>query len=326
MNIERFDVWMSKRSLPVRVIYDSLRIFFLEHCPVRATALSYTSLLAIVPLLILLTSISLSLGMGDLFIKHLQNYLPELLENAISYVDKLLTSFFPDNNIELNSMTGIILENIMPYLNQAMGIRLDSLGLVGALALLFTFFLAINTIEINMNIVWGINKTRSYLQKIMIFIPFLFLFAGGIGIISVFLRYTQNMLNTAPLSLLGIVLFGLWLLYCYMPYASEQEGFWKAAVTKTKKRWLSALISAVFTFAAILAFILAMGFLQAFMFARWSILYGSLAVFPMIMFLFFGFWNIVLFGNALCWRITERKCHQKYILERIMQKQQNKIE
>ena len=328
----KLDIWMSKRVLPVRIFYDSLRVFLLEHSPIRATALAYTSLLAVVPLLILLTSISLSLGIGDLFIKNLPVYLPEILEKITPYIDRILNLFLPGSNIEVNAITGIILENIMPFLNKAIGIRLDSLGVIGAVGLLVTFILMIDSIETNMNIVWGVNETRGYLQKAMVFIPFLLLFAGGIGIFSMFIRYMRDIIKsilvlgefgsilvnmTIPTSLLFLMLFALWLLYCYMPYVPEKGGFFIAGVKKTKERGLPALISAVFAFAAASVFIFAMGILQASMFAKWSLFYGSLAVFPMIMFLLFGFWCIVLFGNALCWRITDRKHSKTRFLSKI---------
>ncbi|MDR3000234.1 MAG: YihY/virulence factor BrkB family protein [Fibromonadaceae bacterium] len=325
--IGKLDIWMGKRPLPALVVYDSIRIFLLEHCTIRATALAYTSLLAAVPLLILLTSISLSLGIGDLFIKHLPAYLPEFLEKVAPYVEDF---------IDLSIMTGIILDNVMPFLNQVMGIRLGSFGIIGGIGLFVTFILAIDTIETNMNIIWGINETRSYFQKVVVFIPFLLLLVAGIGVISIFLRYVRDALNdvlvqrlsfgefgnmlvnmTIPVSLLVIALLGLWFLYCYMPYVPERKGFWRAALIKTKKRWSSAFISAIFTFVAVSVFTLVMAFLKASMFAKWSLFYGSLATIPMIMFFLFGFWNIILFGNTLCWRITEKNRPRKYFLDRI---------
>jgi len=322
----KLDLWMSRRPLPVCIIYDSLRIFLLEHCTIRATALVYTSLLAAVPLVILLTSISLYLGVGDLFITHLPELLPDILARVMPHINGILNLFLPGNVIELDAMVTVILSNIMPFLTMAQGIRLGSLGIVGGLGLLVTFILAIDTIETNMNIVWGVNESRGYWQKAAIFIPFLLLFAAGIGILSLFLHYMQKVLENVlleklpfgelsqvlvdlsiPTVLLILALFALWLLYCYMPYVPGRKGFLKTTIEKTKKRWLAALISAVFTFVAVSVFILAMAVLQAGMFTKWSLFYGSLAVFPMIMFMLFGFWSIILFGNTLCWRITDRK-------------------
>jgi len=338
----KLDLWMSKRPRLVCIAYDSLRIFLLEHCTIRATALVYTSLLAAVPLIILLTSISLYLGVGDLFITHLPELLPDVLAKIMPHINGAIHLFLPGNFIELDAMVTVILENIMPFLTMAQGIRLGSLGIVGGLGLLATFILAIDTIETNMNIVWGVNESRGYGQKAAIFIPFLLLFAGGIAILSLFLHYMQKVLESIlldkspfgevsqllvdlsiPAVLLILSLFALWLLYCYMPYVPGKKNFFKTIVEKTKKRWLAALISAAFTFVAISVFVLTMAILQAGMFTKWSLFYGSLAVFPMIMFMLFGFWSIVLFGNTLCWRITDRKDSdgkyrpQRYFLRKI---------
>ncbi|MCL2282045.1 MAG: YihY/virulence factor BrkB family protein [Fibromonadales bacterium] len=325
----KLDIFISNElRLPFRVIYDSLRIFLIKHCTIRATALAYTSLLAVVPLLILLTSISLYLGVADLFITHL----PGILEKLMPRISNFLLLFFPGNTIDLNYLTDTILENIMPFLVKAQGIRLDSLGIIGGIGLLMVFILAVDNIETNMNTVWGVNDSRSYFQKVIIFIPFLILFAIGIGILYIFLSYMQEVLKSflsfgklgnilGDMSILAvlvsIVLVALWILYCYMPYVPDDSGFWKAFVKKTKKRWLAALISAVFTLVAVSIFIIAMGILQANMIARWSLFYGSLAVFPMIMLLLFGFWCIVLFGNALCYRISENERSKTYFLNRI---------
>ena len=338
----KLDIWMSKYPAPIRIIYDSLRIFLLEHCTIRATALAYTSLLAAIPLFILLTSISLSLGVGDLFINHLPSLLPELLEKITPQIDKALHLFLPDSNIEINTLTVVILDSIMPFLIKAQEIKLGSLGIIGAFGLLVTFILAIDTIETNMNIVWGVNEARGYGQKAAIFIPFLLLFAAGIGLFSLFLHYMRAILEdilvqrlpfgdfgawladlSIPVVLVVLLLFALWLLYCYMPYVPGKKGFLKTSIEKTKTRWFAALVSAAFTFVAISVFVLTMAILQAGMFTKWSLFYGSLAVFPMIMFMLFGFWSIVLFGNTLCWRITDRKDSdgkyrsQRYFLRKI---------
>jgi membrane protein len=332
----RIDLFMLKRCLPVRIVYDSLRIFLLEHCTIRATALAYTSLLAAIPLIILLTSISLSLGVGDLFINHLPALLPEMLEKIMPYINGALNVFSPGIYIELNVIVNVVLDNVMPFLVKAQEINLGSLGIIGGAGLLVTFILAIDTIETNMNIVWGVHEARGYGQKAAVFIPFLLLFAGGIGIFSMFLGYMHEILEkilverlpfgkfgellvslSIPIVLLVLTWVGLWLLYCYMPYVPAESGFWRSAVEKTKKRWLSAAISAVFTFVAVGVFGAAMIFLQASMFAKWSLFYGSLAFFPMLMFLLFGLWSILLFGNTLCWRIAERSKSKMFFYRRV---------
>jgi len=333
---DKLDILINKLPLPFRIVYDSLRIFLLEHCTIRATALAYTSLLAVVPLMILLSSISLSLGVGELFITHLPVLLPEILKKVMPYINHVLQLLSLDDTIDLGAMTDLILENVMPFLVKAQGISLGSLGVIGGLGLLVTFILAIDTIESNMNKVWGVNETRGYGQKAAIFIPFLLLFAGGLAICGVLLHYMQEILKkiltqslsfgkfgdflldfSIPTVLLSFAVIGLLALYCYMPYVPSDNGFYRAFIEKTKNRGIAAAISTIFTCGAVFGFFTAMIFVMASMFAKWSLFYGSLAVFPMIMFFLFGFWAIILFGTALCWRITVRNHPKTYFLRRI---------
>ena len=329
------DLWMSKRSSFVRIIYDCIRIFLLEHCTIRATALAYILLLAAIPFLVLLMSISLSLGVGDLFISHLPHFLPEILEKITPYINKTLSLFVYGTHVELNSLSDVILENIMPLLLQAKEIPLASLGTVGGFALLFTFMSAISAVETNINIIWGVNESRGYGQKIAIFIPFLLLFIGAMGIFTMYLRDVRDVLEvillqhlplgslgqfivnlSVILALPGIILFALWFLYCYMPYLPKKR-FWQAVCEKTRTRCLPAAVSAIFTFLSLMVFGAVMIFLQANMLAKWSLFYGSLAFLPMLMFLLFGFWCIILFGNVLCWRITNKAKPPEFFLKRI---------
>lgn len=334
-SLETVDFWISKRPLPVRIIYDSVRVFLLEHCTMRATALSYIILLALIPFIILITSISLAFGVGDLFINHIPHLLPELIEKIAPFINNALSLFSFEGEVDLTALSDVVMENVMPFLIQAQGIRLGSLGIIGAFALLFTFLSAIDAVETNMNIVWGVNESRNYGQKAIIFVPFLILFAGGIGIFAMFLGVLRNILEAVltqhlPFGAFGgsivnlsfilvlpaMFLFALWLLYCYMPYLPKRK-FWEAAREKTRERLKPAAISAIFTFVSLIIFVAAMVFLQANMLAKWSLFYGSLAFLPMLMLLLFGFWCIVLFGNVLCWRITNRTKPPEFFLEKI---------
>jgi len=269
----------------VPIFVDAYKVFDHTHGTIRAAALTYTTLLAVVPLVILLTSISVALGMADLLTHHL----PAL--------NKLFNLNLP-------------LDQILPILENAQQIKLGRLGLIGSGGLFVTFILAMDTIESNMNVVWRVHKNRSYLRKAAIYTPFLLICAGIIGALSALIhffrkglevllihnipiisdRYSGYLLNgTVTLSLNVLLLGALWILYYFMPY--------------TKVRRKPALIASLFTWAALYVYVGSLIFLQASMFERMSLFYGSLAFLPLVMVLLFGIWAIVLFGNALCWRI-----------------------
>lgn len=270
-------------ALPIFV--DAYKVFDHTHGTIRASALTYTTLLAVVPLVILLTSISVALGMAELLTDHLP---------ALSKVFNL----------------NLPMDQILPILENAQQIKLGRLGLIGSGGLFVTFILAMDTIESNMNVVWKVHKNRSYLRKAAIYTPFLLICAGCIGALSALIHYfrkglellllgnipfigsehTGLLLNwTITLSLNGAVLVALWVLYYFMPY--------------TKVRAKPAFIAALISWAALYLFVASMIFLQASMFERMSLFYGSLAFVPLCMFVIYGIWAIILFGNCLCWRI-----------------------
>lgn len=273
----------------VAVFVDAFKVYLHTHGTIRAASLSYTSLLAVVPLVILLTSISMAFGMADLLTDHLPS-----LNAAFS----------------LN----LPLEQILPILENAQAIKLGRLGLIGSVGLFVTFILAMDSIESNMNVVWRVHKNRSYLRKAAIYAPFLLICAGLIGAMTALIGYFQHILEVllvqnlsiiigdysrillnwgVSLSLVGLALGTLWILYYYMPY--------------TRVRFKPALLAALFTGVVLYLFAFSLFFIQSSMFERMSLFYGSLAFIPLVMFLFYGIWAIILFGNALCWRIQHWK-------------------
>jgi len=278
----------------IPILIDSYKVFDHTHGTIRAAALTYTTLLAVVPLVILLTSISVALGMADM----LTNHLPAL-----------------NNVFKLN----LPLDQILPILENAQQIKLGKLGLIGSGGLFVTFILAMDTIESNMNVVWKVHRNRSYLRKAAIYTPFLLIVAGCIGALSALIHYfrkglevllirnipvigteyTGMLLNwTITLSLNAAILGALWVLYYYMPY--------------TRVRPKPALLAAILSWAALYLFVGSLIFLQASMFERMSLFYGSLAFVPLVMFLIFGVWAIILFGNCLCWRIQHWRAKKPF--------------
>jgi membrane protein len=55
--------------------------------------------------------------------------------------------------------------------------------------------------------------------------------------------------------------------------------------------------------AAIYLYINIISTIQTSLFARFSRFYGSLAFIPLLLFLVFGIWTIILFANSLVWAI-----------------------
>lgn len=267
------------------VIADSVQAFLQSHGTIRAAALTYTTLLAVVPFVILLTSISVLLGIADA----LTDYLPA--------IDKTFKLHLP-------------LEQILPILENAQSIKFGHLGVIGSLGLFVTFLLAIDNIESNMNVIWHVPKNRSLVRKAIIYIPFLLLGVAAIGFLTGLLAifrhllsylagletfilgsdYTGILVEGGVTLFLNLVAFSLlYAIYRFIPYTKVQR---RPALLATLSAWVGMYV-----------FVGALIFLQASLFAKMSLFYGSLAFIPLVMLLIFGIWCIVLYGNALCWRI-----------------------
>ena len=242
--------------------------FFANDSLLRATALSFTTLLSIVPLLALAFSVLKGLGaqnkLAPLMLHQVAAGSEEVVNRVISYID-----------------------------NTNMG----SVGAIGLAVLLFTAINMLGSIEEAFNAAWGVTETRSLYRKfsdylsVLVSAPLLLLAATSITttvqsdtMISWLFDYTyvgdliMFLLSFTPYLIVWIALF---VLYIFLP--------------NTRVRYSSAIIGAVLA-----------GTLWQF--AQWcyihfqvgagnyNAIYGTLAALPILMVWIFVSWAIVLFG------------------------------
>jgi len=247
--------------------------------------MTYTTLLAIVPTLILIHSMAGAFG---------------ILNLAVDVLPKI------NDQLQL----GLPINDLRPILLHAQSIGFGQLGIIGSFSLLVTFVLAMENLETNMNVVWHIRETRSYLHKTLIAVPFLLLIGALFGSISGFLAYLQHWMLELHLHGFNILQSNYWQwLSSWALFVGSHLMLWLCLYLVYQlvpcihvKPWI-AVLSAFF--AVIGMRILVWGFLemQGFFFQRMSLFYGSLAFIPLVMLLLYCLWCVVLFGNTLCWRI-----------------------
>ena len=159
-------VWADTRTnLFVRIIKTvnlSVSSFLNTDLQSRAAALTYRTVLAIVPALAMVFAIARGFGFQNLLQSRLFGYFPqqsELLKTAFSFVDS--------------------------YLSQA------SEGLfvgIGIVFLMWTLISLLGGVEDSFNVVWGIKKSRSIWRKmtdytaIFLILPVLFICSTGLSI------------------------------------------------------------------------------------------------------------------------------------------------
>ena len=260
----------------LKVLLMTIRGFQKDHCSVKASALTFYSLLSIVPIIAMIFGIAKGFG----FDKRLQSQLLEKFAGQEAVLHKIFE--FSDS-----------------LLQRTQG------GVVAGIGVALLFFSVINVlgyIERSFNDIWKVEKDRSFGRKssdylsVMMVCPLLFVMASSLTVtMAGKLRYVAKIvsgLGVPPepiLLLLGIIPYCLiWamfsFIYIYMP--------------NTKVRLRSGLIAAVVTGTAYQAFQWLYIALQVGV-ARANAIYGSFAALPLFLTWLQISWMIVLFGSEL---------------------------
>ncbi|MBO4713245.1 MAG: YihY/virulence factor BrkB family protein [Fibrobacter sp.] len=290
-----FDGIAAKSPDFVKIIVVTGKSFLYYHGLTRAAALTYTTILAVIPLLILLTSITLAVGFGNF----ISDYLPHLLD--------MFSLDWPT-------------EPIVALIENAEHVPIGKLGIIGAAGLFVTFILAFGSLESNFNVVWENKTSRTLWKQTCIYTPFLLILAGFIGLYAGFVNHVQEILSTIIIdgfhfshSFLTLIINAFWyvtfhvilLLFIFMMlYALPSRPDKKGVYTKRKLYWTSVLATFL-AWLSIFIYVKILMLIQTAMVNRMSIFYGSLAFIPLLLFLLFGIWVIILCGNSLVWTI----CH-----------------
>jgi len=273
--------FVSSVVMLLKSLYHSFRSLWAGEVPARAAALTYTTLLATVPFLIVLSSLAAQLG----FLPLLSQVLPELREEFGVRVP---------------------LDGFEEIVRHAQAVPMGRLGILGGVSFLITFLLAVSNLEQAVNRIWKIERGRNWLVKLRDYVPFLLflvLFALLIAWILVELRTYLNLIVVAssgheidgkfPLraivgSALGLSWLGIGVLFYLIPHSTV--------------RVRHAAIGATFSTILLFGFFYVMLRVQSLLFSRYSLLYGSLAGFPLVMLVIYFGWTIILMGAVLTHR------------------------
>ncbi|MEO9871284.1 YihY/virulence factor BrkB family protein [Ekhidna sp.] len=264
----------------IRVWVIAIKEFINDKCTEKASALTYLSMLSLVPVLAMVFGIAKVFGIRELMQTELERYFSgqtEILNQVQPFVDKML-----------NSQGGGIAASI------------------SAIFLIYTVIRLLMNIEAAFNDMWDIKKSRRWERKISDYVavillgPVLLIVASSATIIvkdtiQDFITQWEALgqlrsgiiflLKLLPYTILWLLLFGL-----YLIFPNTRVKFWPAL------------------FAGIVAGTLYQLNQQAFIslqfaFARYNAIYGSIAFLPLFLIWLQISWLIVLFGAEICYGV-----------------------
>lgn len=266
----------NRRITVIKVLNLSVRSFLDGDLQSKACALTFSTLLAIVPALALLCAIGRGFGLQQLLMDQLIHQIPSqryALETAFGFVDS--------------------------YLNQASGGIFIGVGVV---FLLWTLISLIRNIELTFNKIWQVPNSRSiwrmltdYLAIVLV-LPILLICASGISIFmsSSFLKLLPFDFMQPAIELLfdslGVVLSWLFFAGTYM------------LVPNTKVKFKNAIIPGIIvgTACQILQWLFLSGQLYV---SKYNAIYGSFSFLPLFLIWMQLVWLFTLIGGVLCYAI-----------------------
>ncbi|MDR0824968.1 MAG: YihY/virulence factor BrkB family protein [Prevotella sp.] len=274
-----YDIWrINKKDRSSRKIglYNIIKSFILAIRNIsgtqlftRASALTYSTLLSIVPLLAVLFAIARGFGFQNIVKTQLFSYFAgqeEMLNNTTAFIDK---------SIEY-AQGGIFLG-------------------VGVILLLYTVINLLSNIEDNFNVIWQLKKGRTYYRMftdylaLIIIAPIFLICNAGVNILLSTTAEEQYILGlllgpfmkVVPF-LITILLFTI--LYIYIP--------------NTKVKFMSALFGGIFTGICFQVFQILYINGQIWI-SKYNAIYGSFAALPLLLLWLQLTWFFVLFGVQL---------------------------
>ncbi len=260
----------------LRVMVLVLRGFYEDKCSLRASALTFYSLLSIVPVIALIFGIAKGFGSD----KPLER---QLLEK------------FPGQEEVLMQIMGFA----RSLLEQTKG------GMVAGIGLAVLFWIVIkllSNIEHSFNDIWGVKKSRSAARKItdyisiMLICPVLIIVSSGITVFVI----TQITHVTERFTILGIFNPLIFFLFKLLPYCVVCGAFTFIYIfmPNTKVKFLNGLIAGVI--AGITYQVAQWGYIHSQVgVAQYNAIYGSFAALPLFLIWLQISWFIVLFGAEI---------------------------
>ena len=289
-NFLQSDLWKIKIStLPGRkaFLYRQLRIWMItlsefqkDKCPEKASALTYFSLLSVVPVMAMAYGIATIFGLEDFLRKEIEKYLTgqqEVLEYIMQFADKMLST----------SSGGLIS-------------GISSVFLIYAVARL------LNSIETAFNDIWVSTKGRSLKRKVTDYMSVIFL--GPLililsGTVTVFITSEMESL-TENIEFIGLVKPGILFLINLIPYSLIWFLLFMVYVVfpnapvKIKPALIAGILAGTVFQIVQLAWIEGQVFLS-----KYNAIYGTFAALPLFLIWLQLSWMILLFGAEYAFAI-----------------------
>jgi membrane protein len=311
----------------VRVIHLVGRGFYEDDCPLHASALTLNTLMSIVPILAL--SLALARGLGDAeaaknrirrMISEWTHSLVAPLPSGAAWLQPRATpaagtpeSRGPERAGTTTNATLAATEVLAGQIDRVVdgafekveNISFKTLGGVGLVLLIWMVVQVLGGVESAFNRVWGVRVGRSVWRRVtdylsvLLILPLLIVAASSIPVADFVTRALDPERAAAVRSFLGSVALER---VTVLALTTLTFGFLIHFMPNTRVRFHAALVGGVVTALLFIAWLRLCAALQVGV-ARYSAIYGSFAILPILLAWVYMSWQIVLFGAEVAFAV-----------------------
>lgn len=259
--------WLNWLARQYRLFFYTARGLQEHGTVVRCAALTFYTLVSIVPILAVVFAIMKGFGFIDKLIENLyalfpQN--PDIIDYIVRFADKAL----------MNTRGGVV-------------------AAVGVATLFWAVIRVFGSIENAFNNIWEVTSSRSITRRysdyiaVVVVVPVLWIVANGVG------SYAQELLGLEESSWLQAVshivsIVVMWVMFSFLYFV----------IPNTTVRFGSALTAGIIAGTSFMLFQWGYVWLQKFM-TSYNAIYGSFAALPLFLIWVQISWEILLFGGEL---------------------------
>lgn len=305
-----------------------VRNFIRNRCLVRASALAYTTLLALVPLL------AVGVGVTTSLLKQKgEKPIQEVIDRFVAYAAPALNLESKDLQAHLNQddteVPSDLLPDTPPSAPQGAGgraqvvrqitqyiqnVHSQAITTTSVLALLFVCISLLRTIEAAFNDIWGVTAGRSWFKSIVYYWTTISL---GPVVLTLAISLTAGgQVKVAQVWLERMPWVGT-LLFSLVPYVVLSGGFafFYALMPNTRVEWRAALVGGI-AGGCLWQLNNKLSVLYVSRVITYTSIYGSLGLVPLFLVGLYFSWVIVLLGAQIAYAFQNR---QAYVQEKVAQ-------